>query len=342
MQRSSGGWAASRPIGRTTWRLATACREAPSPNFPGIFYSGRRANDPLNTLPQTETQLIAGAGSQTNLCGGAPCFRWGDYSSMSVDPADDCTFWVANQYYSSQANGTSGNWQTRIGSFKFPSCAPVPTIGPLTPSSPTTPAGTSQAFSVVITNANGFAHLTTINFVANSSLSKKNGAYLTYTRATNTLGLFNDAGTAQTTCTAGTAGTISNSQVSVNCGATTAVGAGKNTTFSLVVTPTGAFSSTTPKKIWINTNATGGASSGFFQKGTWLIQDITPPTVGAVTPASPSTSTHGVPITHHDEGQRRRRVCELKDAVFPCDVERHSLLSRPVRYMRNTPGVRTK
>ena len=95
-----------------------------SPNFPGIAYSGRLATDPPNTLPQTEIPLVAGAGSQTNNCGGAVCHRWGDYTAMSVDPADDCTFWYTNQYYSSPANGASGNWQTRIGSFKFPSCIP--------------------------------------------------------------------------------------------------------------------------------------------------------------------------------------------------------------------------
>ncbi len=50
------------------------------------------------------------------------CDRWGDYSAMSVDPVDDCTFWYTNQYYNSQANGATGNWQTRIGSFKFSSC----------------------------------------------------------------------------------------------------------------------------------------------------------------------------------------------------------------------------
>lgn len=98
-----------------------------SPNFPSIAYSGRLASDPVNTLPQTETQLIAGSGSQTNTCGGAPCTRWGDYSAMSVDPADDCTFWYINQFYNSVANGASGNWQTRIGSFKFPSCG-VPNL----------------------------------------------------------------------------------------------------------------------------------------------------------------------------------------------------------------------
>ena len=98
-----------------------------APNFPSIAYSGRLATDPLNTLPQTEVQMVAGAGSQTNNCGGAPCGRWGDYSAMTLDPADGCTFWFTHEYYSSQANGTAGNWQTRIGSFKFPTCTTATT-----------------------------------------------------------------------------------------------------------------------------------------------------------------------------------------------------------------------
>ncbi len=54
--------------------------------YPSIAYSGRLATDPLNTLPQTEVQMVAGAGSQTNNCGGGPCDRWGDYTAMSLDP----------------------------------------------------------------------------------------------------------------------------------------------------------------------------------------------------------------------------------------------------------------
>lgn len=102
-----------------------------APNFPSIKYSGRLATDPLNMLPQTEVQLVDGSGSQVNNCGGDPCQRWGDYSALSVDPSDDCTFWYTNEYFSSQANGTSGNWQTQIGSFKFPSCS-APTAAPAT------------------------------------------------------------------------------------------------------------------------------------------------------------------------------------------------------------------
>lgn len=93
-----------------------------APNFPSIAYSGRLAGDPLNTLPQTEVELANGAASQTHLCGGIPCPRWGDYSGMSIDPVDDCTFWYTNQYYESSTTAATGNWQTRIGAFKFPGC----------------------------------------------------------------------------------------------------------------------------------------------------------------------------------------------------------------------------
>ena len=123
------------------------------PNFPSIAYSGRLAGDPLNQLPQTETQLIAGGGSQTNNCGGNPCHRWGDYTAMSVDP-DGCTFWYTNEYYDTQASGTAGNWHTRIGSFKFPSCTPVaPNVG-ITKSADavTVNAGSQMGFTVTLSN----------------------------------------------------------------------------------------------------------------------------------------------------------------------------------------------
>ena len=81
---------------------------------PNIRYPGRLATDPLNTLPQGEGTLIAGNGSQTDTVN-----RWGDYSDMTVDPVDDCTFWYTTEYYD---NNSSFNWRTRIGNFKFDSC----------------------------------------------------------------------------------------------------------------------------------------------------------------------------------------------------------------------------
>ncbi len=81
--------------------------------FPSIRYTGRVPADVLGTM-EAENSIFNGAGSQLpNLN------RWGDYSSMSVDPGDDCTFYYTNEYLKS--SGTF-NWSTRIASFKFPSC----------------------------------------------------------------------------------------------------------------------------------------------------------------------------------------------------------------------------
>lgn len=82
--------------------------------FPGIRYTGRLAGDPLNTL-QAESTIITGGGSQS----GSNLARWGDYSSLTVDPADDCTFWYTTEYL---LNTGAFNWSTRIASFKFPTC----------------------------------------------------------------------------------------------------------------------------------------------------------------------------------------------------------------------------
>ena len=97
-----------------------------APNYPSIAYSGRLVTDVLNQLPQTEVQLVAGNSSQNDCtlgglnpgCTGVT--RWGDYSAMTIDPADDCTFWYTSEYYPQATN--TGEWQTRIGSFRFPGC----------------------------------------------------------------------------------------------------------------------------------------------------------------------------------------------------------------------------
>ncbi len=86
--------------------------------YPSIRYTGRLESDALGTLPQGEAVMIAGSGSQTS--GWA---RWGDYSTMSVDPLDDCTFWYTTEYVETTDVAA---WQTRIGSFKFPSCSMGP------------------------------------------------------------------------------------------------------------------------------------------------------------------------------------------------------------------------
>jgi hypothetical protein len=95
---------------------------------PSIRYAGRLAADPLGTLPQGEYTLTNGVGVQTrcqstsdpNFCRG----RWGDYSTMSVDPVNDCTFWYTQEFIPA-----SGDWETSIGAFRFCNTAPVARAG---------------------------------------------------------------------------------------------------------------------------------------------------------------------------------------------------------------------
>ena len=86
--------------------------------MPAIRYTGRLQSDPLNTM-ESENSIIEGPSVEQG------SNRWGDYSSMSLDPIDDCTFFYTNQY-----QGTIGsfNWNTRIASFKFPSCTSNPSV----------------------------------------------------------------------------------------------------------------------------------------------------------------------------------------------------------------------
>ena len=86
--------------------------------FPGIRYTGRLAGDPLGMMTLGEATIMNGSGVQRTVNS-----RWGDYTSMNIDPSDDCTFWYANEYYTlaGQVSSTAG-WQTRIGSFKLPGC----------------------------------------------------------------------------------------------------------------------------------------------------------------------------------------------------------------------------
>ena len=89
-----------------------------SNNYPSLRYAGRLATDPAGQLAQGESVLFSGSGSQTSYPLIGAITRWGDYSAMTIDPTDDCTFWYTNEYYASSGY----KWRTRIGSTKFPGC----------------------------------------------------------------------------------------------------------------------------------------------------------------------------------------------------------------------------
>jgi hypothetical protein len=83
--------------------------------FSSVYVAGRTPSQPPGKM-FGPLVLAGGSGVQVN-----SFKRWGDYSSMTVDPKDDCTFWYTQEYYT--ASG-SFNWATRIGAFKFDRCKP--------------------------------------------------------------------------------------------------------------------------------------------------------------------------------------------------------------------------
>lgn len=97
--------------------LALGYSVSSSTVFPGVRYVGRLAGDTLGQMTQGPVTVIDGLASQTG------SDRWGDYSSMNVDPVDDCTFWYTQEYIRAD-----GRWATRIASFRFDSCGNQPPV----------------------------------------------------------------------------------------------------------------------------------------------------------------------------------------------------------------------
>ena len=83
--------------------------------YPSVYITGRTNNDPVGlSNMEAETQVVGGAGSQPDTSD-----RWGDYSSMRIDPTDHCTFWYTQEFYQVTQ---SFDWSTQIASAKFSNC----------------------------------------------------------------------------------------------------------------------------------------------------------------------------------------------------------------------------
>ena len=112
-------WPSERPIPSIRWALKRSCRLV---RFPGIN-------------------------------GGN---RWGDYSSMTLDPVDQCTFYYTNEYLKTTG---SFNWSTRVASYRFPSCTDAPAWGTVTGTVTSCETG-APVSGVTVSLDNGYAAAT--------------------------------------------------------------------------------------------------------------------------------------------------------------------------------------
>ncbi|HKD13037.1 MAG TPA: hypothetical protein VKE71_00700, partial [Candidatus Angelobacter sp.] len=122
---------------------------------PSVRFTGRTPSDPTSTM-EAETNIVSGSGSQNgNLS------RWGDYSAMTVDPVDDCTFWYTQEYMKTTG---SFNWNTRIANFKFPNCGGTPDFSlSASPASVTITQGNSGTSTITVTPSGGFTGSVTLS-----------------------------------------------------------------------------------------------------------------------------------------------------------------------------------
>ncbi len=127
--------------------------------YPSVRLTYRTPSDPLGQMDGELTQsgipgsfAVEGGGSQT----GAD--RWGDYTSMRIDPSDDCTFWDTDEYYTTSS---FSSFATIIGGAYFSACTgggggPDFTISP-SPTSLTVARNASGTVTLTVTSVNSFA-----------------------------------------------------------------------------------------------------------------------------------------------------------------------------------------
>jgi hypothetical protein len=82
-------------------------------SFPGQRFAARLASDPKGQMTLHEAVLAEGEASQTNT------IRWEDYTTIDIDPSDDCTFWYVGDYFKKAEQ----NYSTRIGAYRLPGCS---------------------------------------------------------------------------------------------------------------------------------------------------------------------------------------------------------------------------
>jgi len=152
---------------------------ASGPNiYPGAYYTGRLANDPAGTVQPTGV-LRSGLDFYIRTFSDTRN-RWGDYSGISVDPVDDATFWVFNEYAITRGTilpqypGQDGRWGTAFGGFTF---APTPSLSINDASVTEGNTGTTNAsFTVTLSAASG--QVVTVNYATANGTATAGSDYV--------------------------------------------------------------------------------------------------------------------------------------------------------------------
>src|SRR5260370_297007 len=193
------------------------------------------------------------------------------------------------------ANAFSG-WQA-MGTWTVPPGGTVPVVNvSVTPSSG---SGSVQPFSFVYSHPYGYANINSVNILFNTQIAAPNSCFVQYTRATNALVLVQDSGDGYVgSALLGSPGTLSNSQCSLDAGASSVSFAGGNLTLTLALTFKPAF--TGAKNTYMGVVNNVNVFSAWESKGAWTVSGSLPPASVSVAPASGAGTTQAFTFVYTD------------------------------------------
>ena len=255
--------------------------------YPSIWYTGRLAGDPAGQMTQGEGVIMNGSGYQSHSAS-----RWGDYSSLSLDP-DGCTFWFTSEYI--QTSG-SAPWQTRIGSFQLPGCSggTIDTAPSVTITSPSNGATVSSTVNVTA-NASDDNGVTQVEFfVDGSSIGVDTSA--PYVASWDTTAYGDGSHTVSATAT-DTASQTGNNSVNV----TVQNGTGDNAPTVSITSPTNGATVSSTVNVTANASDDNGVEQvEFFVDGISIGVDTSAPYVASWDTTAYSNGSHTVSATATD------------------------------------------
>src|SRR5207237_194129 len=133
----------------------------------------------------------------------------------------------------------------------------------------------------VYSDTAGYTSLGYVHLLINSGLNAAHACYLVYQRSSNTLLLRDDAGTSWLgPMTAGSAGTLQNSQCVLNGSGSGATGSGNSLNFTASLSFKPAFGG--GKTVFLYADGSGGNTTGWQSRGTWTVPGGTVVTADSV------------------------------------------------------------
>jgi hypothetical protein len=202
-----------------------------------------------------------------------------------------------NIYMGALSGATFSGWQTR-GSWTVIAAAQAPTVISVTPPSG---QGASQPFTFIYSDSSGYANLNWVNLDFQTSVTSADACYVQYLRASNTVLLANDSGTAWAgSAQLGSVGLLQNSQCSIDLAASSATGSGNNLTLTLMLSFKPAFAGL--KNIYMAALNNTSLFSGWQTMGVWTVSTAgpQPPVAQAVSPATGAGSSQVFSFTYAD------------------------------------------